>query len=256
MIDVNVSVGHWPFRRLPLDETERLVGALERQGITTAWAGSFDALLHRDVAAVNLRLVRECRTHGGGRLVPFGTINPTLPDWTEDLRRCHEVHRMRGIRLHPNYHGYRLDDPRLAALLDGAAERGLIVQVAVAMEDERTQHPLVRVPPVELAPLAELVRARPALRVVVLNAMLRPGSELLRRLTDAGRVWFDTSMLEGIAIVERFVAAVGAGRLLAGSHAPFYCLEAAPLKLQESELNDDDRMAIGEGNARRLLGDP
>ena len=75
---------------------------------------------------------------------------------------------------------------------------------------------------------------RPALRLVLLNAMLRPESELLKRLVGTGRIWMDTAMLEGISVVERAVAAVGSGRLLAGSHAPFYCLDAAPLKLQEA----------------------
>jgi uncharacterized protein len=256
MIDVNVSLSRWPFRRLPLDEPATLVDALRRLGVTQAWAGSFDGLLHRDVAEVNVRLADDCRTHGTGLLVPFGTVNPTLPDWRDDVRRCHQDHRMPGIRLHPNYHGYRLDDPRLAALLDEAAGRSLLVQVAAAMEDARTQHPLVRFPPVDLSPLASLVPRRPSLRLVLLNAMLRPGDDLLNRLVETGRVWVDTAMLEGVAAVERVVAAVGADRLLIGSHAHFYCVDAAPLKLQESALKDADRKAIAEGNALSLVRRP
>ena len=161
---------------------------------------------------------------------------------------------MPGIRLLPNYHGYRLDDPRFAALLDEAAGRSLLVQIAAAMEDERTQHPLVRVPPVDLAPLREIVPRHPALRLIVLNTSIRLGGDPLKGLFETGRVWADTAMLEGVAAVERVVAAVGSDRLLVGSHAPFFCPDAAPLKLQESTLKDADSSAITEGNARSLLG--
>ena len=64
MIDVNVWLSRWPFRRLPDDEPEALVRRLRRLGVTEAWAGSLDALLHRDLAAVNARLVATCRSHG------------------------------------------------------------------------------------------------------------------------------------------------------------------------------------------------
>ena len=171
LIDTNVSLGQWPFRHEVLSDTPALVGKLREHGVTQAWAGSFDALLHKDISGVNARLVDECRQHGQGLLVSIGALNPMLPGWQEDLRQCVEVYRMPGIRLHPNYHGYKLNDPVFERVLQLADERNLLVQIAVLMEDERTIHPLVNVPATETAPLPAVLKAFPKLRVQLLNAL-------------------------------------------------------------------------------------
>src|SRR3954454_2936389 len=94
IVDTNVLLSRWPFRRLPLDETPALVAKLRKAGVIKAWAGSFDAMLHKDLGSVNGRLAEQCRKHGKRMLMPFGAVNPMLPDWKEELRRCHEVHEM------------------------------------------------------------------------------------------------------------------------------------------------------------------
>jgi predicted TIM-barrel fold metal-dependent hydrolase len=252
-IDVNVHLSRWPFRQLPLDETPALVRKLRSLGVTQAWAGSFDALLHRDVAAVNARLTEQCRAHGDGMLLPFGTVNPKLPDWEDDLRRCGEVHRMPGVRLYPNYHGYKLDDPPFARLLDLATKAGLLVQIAVSMEDERTQHPLVRVPPVDVAPLPALLEKSPAARVMLLNAVRGPRGGPMALLAKTPQVSFDIATLETAGGVATLLEHLPAERIVFGSHAPFNYPEAAVLKMTESALDADVAKQISSGNASRLL---
>jgi hypothetical protein len=253
IVDTNVNLSRWPCRRLPCDETPELVAALRRRGVTEAWAGSFDGLLHKDIGGVNERLAADCRRFGDGLLVPFGSVNPMLPDWEEDVRRCHEVHRMPGVRLHPNYHGYTLEDPAFGKLLRLAAERGLLVQLAIKMEDERTQHPLLKVPPVDTAALPRLVSGVPGLRLVILNGLRNLQAPALKGLAAAGRVAFEISMIEGLAGVARLVGDVGAERALFGSYFPFFTFESARLKMKEADLPAADERLILADNARRLL---
>ena len=91
------------------DKTRSLVAKLRHHRITKAWAGNFEALFSKSINEVNARLAEECRVNGEGILIPFGTVNPAWPDWEEDLRRCHEVHRMPGIRLYPAYQTFDLN---------------------------------------------------------------------------------------------------------------------------------------------------
>ena len=162
---------------------------------------------------------------------------------------------MRIIRLYPNYHGYALDDPKFAAVLDAAGERKLIVQLAVLMEDERTHHPLMKVPPVDVKPLKALVAARPQLRLVLLNGMMLLKGEPLSDLIAAGQVYCEFATLEGIAGLERLLKTIPYQRVLFGTHAPFFNVQSAVLKLQESEIAEPLRRAITVENAAKLLGE-
>jgi predicted TIM-barrel fold metal-dependent hydrolase len=252
MIDTNVSLGHWPFRRATADAPS-LVERLRRAGVSQAWVGSLDGLFQRDVAGVNARLFESCRADPE-RLVPFGTVNPTLPDWEDDLRRCAEVHTFRGVRLHPGFHGYKLDAPAFARLLSLAAARGLVVQLVVTMEDERTQHPVFRVPAVDLGPLGALVRATRGLRLVILNAFRTVRPDAAAGLAAAGDVSFDIAMLEGVDALAGLVEKLGPDRVVSGSHFPLFYPESAALKLRETRLPAEAVGRVREGNARRILG--
>jgi predicted TIM-barrel fold metal-dependent hydrolase len=164
---------------------------------------------------------------------------------------------MAGIRLHPNYHGYSLDDPAFAELLGEASRQGLIVQVALKMEDERTLHPLIKsLPTTDAAPLGTLLTREPRAKVVLLNALGDVRTEPLKRLIASGRLWVDIAMMEGAAGLERLVAQIGVERILFGSFAPFFYAEAAHLKLKESALTPEQLGAIREGNARQLVDGP
>lgn len=253
LTDVNVNLSRWPFRRLPFDTAPELVKKLRSRGVAQAWAGSFDGLLHRDIAAVNGRLAAQCKRRGEGLLIPFGTVNPALPDWEEDLRRCAEEHKMPGIRLHPNYHEYQLDDERFIKLLKLAGDRDLIVQIAVLMEDERTQHPLVQVPHVNVAALPAALKEAPEARVVLLNAHRAVRGKTFLQMVATNRVWFDISNLESVGGVKKILDQAPLDKILFGSHAPFFIFESALLKLRESDLTEEQLEAIGVTSARKLL---
>lgn len=253
IVDTNVYLSRWPARRVHGDEPDELAAMLRALEVASAWAGNYDALLHKDIAAVNARTAEVC-AGSDGFFLPVGAVNPAAPDWEEDLRRCAEDFGMGMLRLHPNYHGYGLDDSRFAALLAAAAERDLLVQIAVTMEDERMMHPLLRVPHVECAPLPDAVRAVPDARVMLLGAFRAVVGETMTRLVAAERVWFDISWLEGVAGIERVAKQMPLDRLVFGSHAPLFYPESAALKLTESALSEGVRAGIARVNAERALG--
>jgi len=250
LTDTNAYLGEWPIRHLVLAEPEALQKKFSGHHVTSAWVSSLDALFHKDLGEVNARVAKICE--GSAMLRPVAAVNPTLPRWQEDIERCSKL-GMSVIRLHPNYHNYKLDEPRFVEVLKLAAEHKLAVQIALIMEDDRTQHPLLRVPPVDVTPLPQALEAVPEARVMLLNwqrtALRGPALALLKN----PRVLFDIAMLEGILGIETLLNELPPERIVFGSYAPVFYFESAKLKLQESELSEIQSKAITQGNAERWL---
>ena len=261
IIDTNVNLFDWPFRTLKYGETSALVEKLKRHRVIEAWAGSFEALLHKDLNRVNERLARECREFGGGILRPFGTISLAWPDWEEDVRRCHEVYRMPGIRIYPGYQAFDLKHPDLRRLVAVTRERGLLLQIAFAMEDPRVHHPIINVGTVLATPLVPILKAEPQARVQLLHFSGNVQGTDLQALMTETNATIDISRWEGNGALGRMIgtapgstsARVPVERALFGSHAPYFPLETAILKLIESPASAEQLHAIMQGNARRLL---
>ena len=251
LVDTNVYLDRWPFRRIRNDEAAQLVTMLKQHGVVEAWAGSFSGVFYKDLGAVNRTLAETCRNHGAGILIPFGSINPNFPDWEEELRRCVEVHRMKGIRLHPNYHGYKLDDPGFVRLLNMADERQLIVQLVAWMEDDRHHHPQMPIPSVDLKPLTEMVAKLPNLKLVLLNGFRSVGGYAIP-LLQLPNVYCDFALLDVIDGLADLLEKVPPGRICFGSYSPMFYFDSARLKLAESVVTQDQLDAICFQNASSL----
>src|SRR6266704_3585137 len=169
IIDTNINLFNWPFRALKYRDPRALVAKLKKHRVVEAWAGSFEALLSKDMNGVNARLAAECREHGQGFLIPFGSVNLAWPDWQEDVRRCHEVHKMPGIRIYPGYQPFDLDHIGMESLVKMTSERGLVLQVVFGMEDPRVHHPIINVGPVTFGPLLKAVNDTPSAKVKMLH---------------------------------------------------------------------------------------
>ena len=261
IIDTNVNLFSWPFRALKYRDTGALVAKLKKHRVIEAWAGSFEALLSKDMNGVNARLAAECRKHGPRFLIPFGSVNLAWPDWEEDVRRCHEVHKMPGLRIYPGYQPFDLDHPRMESLVKMTSERGLVLQVVFGMEDPRVHHPIINVGPASFIPLLKAVQGTSDAKIQLLHFSGSIRGEGLSQFMKQTNTVMDISYLEGNGAVGRMIgsvqglpsARVPVERILFGSHAPYFPLETAVLKLIESPLDAQQLQAIMQGNARRLL---
>ena len=149
----------------------------------------------------------------------------------------------------------------MESLLKITSERGLVLQVVFGMEDPRVHHPIINVGPVTFGPLLKAVKRTPNARVELLHFSGSSGGEELSQFMMETNTFMEISRLEDNGAVGRMIgsvqglpsARVPVDRIMFGSHAPYFPLETAILKVIESPLDDQQLHAIMQGNARRLL---
>ncbi|MCX6620178.1 MAG: metal-dependent hydrolase, partial [Acidobacteria bacterium] len=179
MIDINAYLGNFAFRPLRYNTPAALLGLMDRKKIDRACVSSANSITYRNAHAGNEELFRQVAAHKD-RLIPFAVLNPGYAGWEDDLKISHEVHGIRGLRLYPRWHQYRLTDPACLALVRAAAARRLVVTIPLRVEDRRQESWLVDVPDVDKDEIAALVRAVPEAQFVLLSGSGYMGSVLGR----------------------------------------------------------------------------
>lgn len=110
------------------DGTEdSLRASMERAGITHSVLCSI-AVKPGQSAKTNAFAARFLRQgqRGGTRIVPFASVHPLEEDWREILKGVSEA-GFRGIKLHPDYQRFYVDDPSLKPFYREIARLGLVV---------------------------------------------------------------------------------------------------------------------------------
>jgi hypothetical protein len=255
MIDVNAYLGHFAFRQLRHNTAAGLLELMDRAGIERAVVSSAAAITYRNAQAGNEEVAAEVKGHLE-RLLPFAVLNPAYAGWQDDLKTCREEFGMRGLRLYPRWHKYRLSDPSCLELVNAAAARGMAVSIPVRVEDRRQQSWLVDVPDVDLEEIAGLVKACPQAQFILVNGSGFISSSLGRKASGLPSNYvIDISLVTAVLADElgRLLGNLGEDRLVFGTGMPFHYPGPALAKLEVLEASDAVKEKIRRGNAARLL---
>ncbi len=233
LVDHNALVGPYPYRRLPDPTPERLADEMSRLGIVRAWVGHVPSIFYRDVAAGNDELLRALERHRA-RLLPALAVHPGYPGWEREVERA-RAEGCPAVRTYPAHYGLAAAGPELRALAGACAAAGLALLLTVRLEDARQRHRLDIAADLLGADVRAVVRADPALQVVVTNADRALIEEVHFGSTagEAGRVRWDAAWLWGppddqLAALYR---TVGRDRFVFGTQFPFRLPEAALTRL-------------------------
>ena len=184
-------------------------------------------------------------------LLCFGSIHPAQQDWQEEIARLVED-GIRGVKFHPDYQEFFVDEPRLLPVYRTLAEAGLIVLFHAGVD-------IGLPPPVHCPPprLAQVLDAVPELTVIASHmGGYAQWTDVQRHLL--GRtLFFDTSYSLADLGAEHMTALIqghSAERILFGTDSPWTDQADQVRAIGALPLNEAEKTAILGENARKLLG--
>lgn len=246
IIDVNASLGYWPFQKFGVRTASQLDRHFAELGVGQAWVSSVEAILSPDIDACNEELVGRLRPYPRLKMVP--TINPVLANWAKSLDKWAQrgVH---AIKVYPNYHQYDLTSATMCEVARQAASRRMVLLVQMRVEDERGMYAPMRISGVSVDDVVNLAKSVPEAAIIALCAYYR---EAVQLVAMAPKVMVDLSFIEACDTVKTLLRDVPAGRVVFGSHTPFLCTRAELMKLEAANVSRQELRLIREANARGL----
>ena len=183
---------------------------------------------------------------------PFGSIHPDGDDALAELERIKSL-GLYGIKLHPDYQHFFIDEERMFPIYRKCGELGLPIIFHAGL-DPVSPHEIHCTPELAAAVLDKCPDTQFILAHLGGNAMWNEVESILAG--QFGNLWMDTA-LTGSFVEEdqlgRIIEKHGADKILLASDCPWDTTDKTIAKIKRLGLSPEDEAKIFAGNAKRLL---
>ncbi len=182
-------------------------------------------------------------------IVSFGSVFPDSPDAMEELDRIKDL-GLRGVKLHPDYQRFFVDDPKYKPLYRKISSLGLITVFHAGLDYGFA-------PPYHATP-ERMAKALEWFDTPVVAAHwggIGCGEGVLDRLCGRN-IYFDISFGYGQMpkyYAEKIIEKHGADKLLFGTDSPWHTADMELRMLSTLGLGEEDMAKITHINAQKLL---
>jgi hypothetical protein len=259
LLDINASVGHWPFQHYNYNSCKSLLGRMNRFGVNVSVISNMNGIFYKNTQSANKELYSEINSDKSfhSRFIPFAVINPIYAGWKDDLDICVSKFGMKGIRIYPLYHDYDLTDPSCIELVKIARDKNLVVCLTLRMVDSRPRSWMDIQKEWALRDIVPLIKAVPDAKYMILNvANSTDLSDDEKALLRSANVILDTSG-RAISNLGVLLKKFGNDKFSFGTHSPILDYVSGRLRiesLRESEADEETKELIRSRNAIRILG--
>ena len=189
-------------------------------------------------------------TETRGRVAAFGGIYPNSSDWKRDIDFVADL-GLRGLKFHPEYQDFILDDRRMLDIYAYALGKGLMLLFHAGFDPDFS-------PPFKSNPLmfANVIKAMRGGTIVAAHLGGCEQWDDVERHMVGLDIYLDTSMGFAFYPAEQFLRILrghGADKILFASDAPWSSAKDEMVRLDALPLSQSEKDAVLGGNAARLL---
>ena len=120
IIDIHGHLGNINFVPFWAADGDRLVTYLKDSGVDKLCLSASRAIMY-DIREGNAELDACLKRHD--EFYGYVVVSPTFPDSLEDLKYLRTNRRFRGVKIHPDYHGYDLSVPSNFTFVDNVLKK-------------------------------------------------------------------------------------------------------------------------------------
>lgn len=180
----------------------------------------------------------------------FGSVFPGAEDAIEELRRIKAL-GLKGIKFHPDYQNFYVDDEKFFFIYEEIEKLGLPVTFHTGFDPVTPD--VIHCTPKGLGKVADKF---PSMRIISAHMGGRNPEEAINYLSERKNIWFDTAFINEFLTPEAFeglVCKFGADRVLFGSDCPWSSVPKVVRVIEAASLSNEDKEKIYYKNALGLL---
>ncbi len=184
------------------------------------------------------------------RVIPFGSVYPDAPDALTELERI-KANGLKGIKLHPEYQQFYVDDEKMKPIYKKISELGLILVFHAGYDYGYA-------PPYHCMP-ENLKNALKWLDTPVVAAHFGGQDcpeDVIKHLCGIQNLYFDIAFSYGTIArptAESIIEKHGADNILFGSDSPWHSPSYEKYFVECMDISNQDKQKIYSLNAQKLL---
>ena len=241
--DYNCFTGNWPFFKVRYNTVEKISSLHQRIGITGGFISACEAIFYQDPYEAELALAKELE---GTPYYHTMILNPILPGWKGDLKRCVEDLHIKAVRLMPTYHKYSLADSAVEEAIEAVKAYNLPLLLTLRLRDERCMY-MFQADFVNKDEVAAFLKQYTDVVTLLTDASAYELEQFKEIFAERENLFADCSGLkDGLFAADRAYTAIG-DKLVYGSAAPLLEMQASFYNITMAPLDEDVKAKILNG---------